>query len=556
MKTMTLAVAAGILAVGLMQCNTGEPKPGQADGARTLAVDGGAPLDPMLAQMYAPVRLTADLGHLSDNQRQMIGKLIDIAEVMDELFWLESYGEKQAFLAGIADPATRKFAEINYGPWDRLNGNAPFIGSYGAKPLGARFYPEDVKKEEIETGDAALRGLYTVVRRNQDGSLTAVPYREAFGERVQKAARLLDEAAAMAENPGFKKYLTLRAQALRTDEYFESDLAWMDMTDNPIDFVVGPVEVYEDKLFNAKAAHTAYVLVKDLEWSERLSKYAALLPDLQRGLPVPEAYKAEMPGANSQLNAYDVVYYAGDCNAGSKTIAINLPNDERVQAEKGSRRLQLKNAMRAKFDKILVPIADVLIAEDQRQYVTFDAFFSNTMFHEVAHGLGVRNTVNGKGTVREALKEHSSWVEEGKADILGLHMINELLASGELEGQKEAFFVTFIASVFRSIRFGASSAHGKANLVRFNFFREMGAFSRDEAGVYRVDFAKMEQAMTALSQGLLTMQGDGDYTAASTLLAGKGMVGDQLQGDLNRLAEGGIPTDIVFEQGREALGLK
>jgi len=261
---------------------------------------------------------------------------------------------------------------------------------------------------------------------------------------------------------------------------------------------------------------------------------------------------------DADLNAYDVVYYAGHSNAGSKTIAINLPNDEEVQLRKGTRRLQLKNAMQAKFDKILVPIAGLLIAADQRQHVTFDAFFANTMFHEVAHGLGIKRTVDGKQTVREALLDIASSMEEGKADILGLYMIDALHAQGELgDVDIRDYYVTFMASVFRSIRFGASSAHGKANMVRFNFFEEQGAFVRDEeTGTYRVDFEAMERASAELARRLLTLQGDGDYDGAVELTQTMGVIGPRLQDDLDRLGAAGIPVDITFTQGRQVLGLE
>jgi hypothetical protein len=293
-----------------------------------------------------------------------------------------------------------------------------------------------------------------------------------------------------------------------------------------------------------------------MEWSKRLEKYAAYLPELQKGLPVPEAYKKEKPGSDTELNAYDVVFYAGDCNAGSKTIAINLPNDEEVQLAKGTRRLQLKNAMRAKFDKILVPIADELINPTQRKHITFDAFFANTMFHEVAHGLGIKNTIDGSGTVRKALKEHASALEEGKADMLGLYMINQLAKKGELDGEINDYIVTFMAGIFRSVRFGASSAHGKANMIRFNFFDEMNAFSRDEdTGTYTVNFDNFNKAMDALSKEILTLQGDGNYEGVSDLVSSKGKINAVLQSDLDRLGAKGIPVDIIFEQGVEVLGL-
>lgn len=339
-------------------------------------------------------------------------------------------------------------------------------------------------------------------------------------------------------------------------------MAWLDMKDNHIDVVIGPIENYEDQLFAYRTAYESYVLLKDKAWSDKLAKFAAFLPELQRGLPVDDKYKAEEPGTDSDLNAYDVLYYAGDSNAGSKTIAINLPNDEEVQLVKGTRRLQLKNAMRAKFDKILVPISEVLIAEDQRKHITFPAFFANTMFHEVAHGLGIKKTVTGGDAepqnVRQALKETSSALEEGKADILGLYMITELHGKGEIEeGELMDNYVTFLASIFRSVRFGAASAHGQANMMRFNYFKEQGAFSRDaETGRYRVDFEKMQEAMTKLSNLILIIQGDGDYAAARELLETKGVVGAELQADLDRLAEADIPVDVTFIQGKEVLGLK
>ena len=347
-----------------------------------------------------------------------------------------------------------------------------------------------------------------------------------------------------------------RAEALLNDEFYKSDMAWMDMKSNVIDFVVGPIENYEDKLYNYKAAHEAYVLIKDLEWSEKLAKFVSFLPELQANLPVDAAYKQEKPGTDSDLNAYDVIYYAGDCNAGGKTIAINLPNDEKVQLEKGTRRLQLKNAMQAKFDKIMVPINGLLIDESQRKHVTFDAFFANTMFHEVAHGLGVKNTINGKGTVREALKEHGSALEEGKADILGLYMITQLQAKGEIEGELMDYYTTFLAGIFRSIRFGASSAHGKANMIRFNFFQESNAFTYNEAnGTYKVNKEEFQTAMNALSAEILTLQGNGDYAGVEALFNEKGLVGEALQKDLDRVGSAGIPRDIVFNQGVEVLGL-
>ena len=517
-----------------------------------------APIARKLAQ-YTSVRLTTDQAKLSDNERRMIPILIDAARSMDAIFWRQAYGNRDSLLGTISDSGIRRYAEINYGPWDRLDDNAPFVEGVGPKPKGAGFYPRDMTKEEFETAAAksparaaALRSQYTVIRRDSTGALEAVPYHLAYADQVGPAVAKLREAARLADDPGLRRYLELRAKALETDDYQPSDLAWLDMKNNTIDVVVGPIETYEDALFGYKAANEAFVLVKDKEWSARLARYAAMLPALQRELPVPAAYKREKPGTDSDLNAYDALYYAGDANAGSKTIAINLPNDEEVQLRKGTRRLQLKNAMQAKFEKILVPVAGELIAEDQRRHINFDAFFSNIMFHEVAHGLGITNTIGGKGTVRAALKEQAGALEEGKADILGLYMITKLHQRGELKGQDlDDNYVTFLASIFRSIRFGASNAHGRANATQLSYFQERGAFTRDSAsGRYLVDFPKMRKAVDSLAAQILRFQGDGDYAGVTRFMEERGKLSPIVQQDLARLGSKGIPVDIVFEQGQ------
>ncbi|HKT58810.1 MAG TPA: hypothetical protein VJQ46_02100, partial [Gemmatimonadales bacterium] len=411
----------------------------------------------------------------------MLPLLIDAATAIDTMYRQQYYPALDSLLKATPDAATRRYVEINYGPWDRLDGNKPFIPGAGPRPPGAALYPPDVTKEEVD-GHPDLLGQYTVVRRDSAGRLTAIPYHQAYAEPMTHAAARLREAARLADDAGLRRYLELRARALETDDYQPSDFAWLDMKTNTIDVVIGPIETYIDNLTGHKTAAESYVLVKDKAWSARLARYARLLPALQRGLPVPDAYKRERPGTDSDLNAYDAVYYAGDANAGSKTIAINLPNDEQVQLRKGTRRLQLKNVMQAKFEKVLVPIAQVLIADDQQGHIKFDAFFANVMFHEVAHGLGIKRTIDGKRTVREALKEQAGALEEGKADILGLYMVTRLLEQKELTGTTlEDHYVTFLASIFRSIRFGAGDAHGRANAAQLSYFAERGAFTRDSA---------------------------------------------------------------------------
>ncbi|MGP1461343.1 MAG: dipeptidyl-peptidase 3 family protein [Bacteroides sp.] len=507
---------------------------------------------------FASVPLKSNIDHLTDSERAVLGLFFDAAAIMDDIFWEEAYGAKDEFLANLPNDTYRDFARINYGPWERLNGNEPFVEGFGAKPLGANFYPTDMTKAEFEAWNDPLKeSMYAVVRRGADKKLVAVPYHEAFAEKIERAAKLLDSAAALAEDAGLKKYLTLRAEALRTDKYFDSDVAWMEMKSNRIDLVVGPIENYEDHLFGIRAAHEAFVLVKDMAWSERLGRYMSFLPELQKRLPVEDKYKSELPGSESDLGVYDVVYYAGDCNAGSKTIAINLPNDETIQEQKGSRRLQLRNAMQYKFDMIMRPIANLLIDPAQREYVTFEAFFENTMFHEVAHGLGIKKTLDGKTTPQEALVETYSSIEEGKADILGIFMIEQLAKLGELSGHDMMNnYVTFLAGIFRSVRFGAASAHGKANMVRFHYFQEKGAFVRDEVtGYYRVVPEKMAEAVSGLAHDILVIQGDGDYKRASEMLMKDGVVDELLAADLAKIQEENIPIDIRYRQGKEELGL-
>ncbi len=507
---------------------------------------------------YTTVKLQADTATLTKNERKMLPLLIDAAREMHEIFWQQSIGPSDSVLSRISDPAAKKLAEVNVGPWDRLDNNVAFLAGVGKKPDGANFYPRNMTKAEFEKAVAAggkhadsLKSLYTMVRRDASGALTAVPYSKFFAAGNARAAEKVRAAAKLADNAGLRKYLTALATALTTDNYRPSDFAWMDMKTNTLDIVLGPIETYEDELFGYKAANESFVLVKDQAWSKRLAKYAKELPELQKGIPVDAQYKKEKPGTDADLNAYDVVYVAGHANEGAKTIAINLPNDEEVQLKKGTRRLQLKNAVRAKFDRILSPLAKELIVDDQMSHLTFDAFFENVMFHEVAHGLGIKNTIDGKGTVRSALKEKAGALEEGKADILGLYMIRQLNAKGQMGKESvEDNYVTFLASLFRSARFGAADAHGRANIVAFNFLQKAGAFTREASGRYRVDFVKMRAAADELSKQILVLQGNGDYAAVAAMYVDLGKIGPALQGDLDRLKAKNIPVDIIYEQGR------
>ncbi len=506
---------------------------------------------------YVKVKLVTDMSKLNENEKQVLVHLIKAVKYMDPAFWEQTYGNKNELMNHIKDSLTKVYAEINYGPWDRLNDNKPFVKGIGPKPAGANYYPHDMTKEEFEKSNLPDKtSQYTLLRRDKDGKLYTIPFHNAYKKYMMLAADELTKAAEFAQDPMFKKYLLMRAKALLNDNYRPSDMHWMDMKNNHLDIVIGPIENYEDQLYNYKTAYEGVVLVKDMDWSKKLAKFVKFLPELQKNLPVAPEYKKEKPGTRSDLNAYDALYYSGEANTGGKTIAINLPNDEVVQLKKGTRRLQLKNVMKAKFDKILVPIADIIIDPSQRKHIKFDAFFANTMFHEVAHGLGIKNTINGKGSARKALKEHYSAIEEGKADILGLYMVDQLHKKGELDGDMKDYMTTFMASIFRSIRFGAADAHGVANMIRFNYFKEKGAFTRNNDGTYKVNYDKMYNAMKSLSALILKLQGDGDYEAVSQLVDEKGIVSEQLKKDLQKLNDADIPVDIIFEQGIKTLGLQ
>jgi len=504
---------------------------------------------------YAWVTLTTDLSVLSEKERQMIPLLIEAAKIADELFWIQTFGDK-SLLDKVEDPCMKDFAMINYGPWDRLNANAPFIPGYGEKPTGAQYYPADMTEEEFDAlENPDKNSLYTVLVRNEAGALEVVWYKDFYKEKLDEIIALMNKAIELAEDAGFRDYLIERVKAFQTDDYFQSDMVWMDMKNSLIDFIIGPIENYDDK-YERKAAYESFILVKDVEWSNDLAKFISMLPTLQKELPCDPKYKKYVPGTSSDLNVYDAIYYAGDCNSGSKTIAINLPNDDKVQALKGSRRLQLKNSMKAKFDKILMPIGELIIEKEQQQHLKFDAFFWNVTFHEVTHGLGVKQTINGKGSVDKAMgNEQTSW-EEAKADILGLFMVNYLIQKGEITNiTQEDAITTYIAGILRSVRFGAASSHGKANMMCFNFMEDQQAFTRNQDGTYHVNFEKSKTAINDWAAIILKTQAEGNYEFAKTYREQNGGIRESLQNDLDKIKDANIPRDIRFQQGLEVLGL-
>ncbi|MDR3046050.1 MAG: Zn-dependent hydrolase [Bacteroidales bacterium] len=507
---------------------------------------------------FVYVDLTSDLVKgLSENDKQLLSIFFKIGEIMDNLFWKQTFGDKTV-LDTIQNQWTKEFVAINYGPWERLNDNQPFIAGFGFKPAGCQFYPQDMTKDEfLAFNDPNKESLYTVIQRNADGSLKSVWYHEVYKEEIAQVCALLDQAIAIATDEGMKTFLIERKKSFETDDYFASDMAWMDMKQSFIDFVVGPIENYDDKLNEAKASYESFILIRDVKKGEELGKFIALLPELQKILPGEAKYKTFVPGTSSDLNVYDAVYYAGDCNAGSKTIAINLPNDDRVNAQKGTRRLQLRNAMQAKFDHIMMPIGKLIIEPAQQKYLKFDAFFWNVMLHEVSHGLGVKNTITGKGSVDKAMQtEQTSW-EEAKADVLGLFLNCYLIEKGEITNiSVEDALTTYVVGILRSVRFGASSSHGKANMMCYNCMEKGGAIVRNADGTYHIDFDKARKAMEEWGALILKTQGDGDYDFAVKYRNENGIIGTLLQKDLDKINTSGIPKDIRFNQGAKVLGIE
>lgn len=496
------------------------------------------------------------IAQLSESEKQLIPIFIQIADIMDKIYWKQIMDDK-SFIDTIQDPYVKDFIKINYGPWEHLNDFKPFVAGFGEKPRVCQFYPNDITEAEFDAlNNPDKKSLYTVLRRNEDGTLKVVWYREEYKAELDRVCELLDQAIELAEDNGLKNYLIERKKAFQTDDYFASDMAWMDMKESKIDFVVGPIESYDDKFQGIKTSYESFILLKDVERSNNLSKYTSLLPNIQKELPCDPKYKTFVPGTSSDINVYDVIYYAGDCNAGSKTIAINLPNDDRVAGAKGTRRLQLRNSMQAKYDKIIIPIGDLVLTPEEKAKLNFDAFFWNVTLHEVSHGLGVKNTINGKGAVDKAMKTEGTAWEEAKADIVGLFLACKLINMGEITNiTEEEAITTYITGLLRSVRFGFESAHGSANLMCFNYMMKNGAFQFNEEGKIIIDYDKSKTAIEGWANLILTTQGDGNFEFAQKYRKENAIYPTELKNCLDSINNAGIARDIRFNQGLEVLGL-
>lgn len=457
------------------------------------------------------------------------------------------------------DPYAREYALINYGPWGRLEGHTAFYSEFDDKPLGASFYPADMEREEFEEWDDPNKNSpTTMIRRKDDGSLISVAYSINFREQLKKAAGFLKEASKVSDYENMSRYLDNLADALLTDNYRNSDFSWMQMKENNIELIMRPLDTGEDRLFGYKAGYSTYILVKDHEWSKRLERFSGMAPAMQERLPVPGAYKQETPADDSDVFVYDAIYYAGHCNAGPKIMALYMPRDTEVIRKTGTRSMQLKNVMEAKFEHILEPIGNMMIHEDQRNYISSDAFFLLTAFHEIAAALGITNTVTGEGTVRDALLEHYNTIDATTTDLMALYLILQLKEMGEItEQQFNEAYVTSFASIMRSSRFGTAGAHGIAGMIRFNFFERENVFTQcDQTNTYKVNIENMKSAVEKALKKLLLIQGDGNYLAAKELIERDGSMPGILKADIDRINRSDIPVDVIFKQGMDYLDLE
>jgi hypothetical protein len=574
MKSKTIAAARAVtlaaalpFAAASMLAPAGDPIVTQ-QAQETVSLPSPAELRTMTAR-FAPADIGADIAGLPEGERRALAKLVDAAKVMDGLFLRQVWAGNDAMMQDLArnavvpsqagpDPrradaeARLHYFLINKGPWSRIDHDRVFVPGAPPKPAPAHFYPDGVAKEEIqrwidslggeEKGRAA--GFFTTIRRRPGGGFSAVPYSVEYQPELARAAALLREAADLTTQPTLKRFLQTRADAFLTDDYYASDVAWMEL-DASIEPTIGPYEVYEDEWFNFKAAFEAFITVRDTAETNRLQSFSAHLQELENALPVDPRYRNPQLGALAPIRVVNVVFSAGDGNRGVQTAAYNLPNDERVVKEKGTKRVMLKNMQDAKFTRVLVPISKVALQAGDQKNVSFDAFFTHILMHELMHGLGPHNiTVAGRSTtVRQELKETYSAIEEAKADVSGLWALRRLADRQLLDPAiAKTMYSTFLASAFRSIRFGVNEAHGRGIAVQLNYFLDAGAFKVLPGGTFAVDETKIDEAVTALTREIMTLQAEGSYAKAKDLIERLGVVRPQVQKVLDRLTN--VPVDI------------
>ena len=516
-----------------------------------------ARLETMTAR-FAPTEIKADLSKVSPNDRKVLAKLVEAAQVIDGIFLRQAWAENPAMLLDLAHDnspegrARLHYFLINKGPWSNLDHDAPFVLGAPPKPKGANFYPSDASKEEIESWinslpadeQARAKGFFTVVRRAADKKLTLVPYNVEYQNELMKLANLLRAAATEASEPTLKRFLSARADAFLSNDYYESDIAWMELT-SAIEPTIGPYEVYNDAWFNYKAGFEAFITVQDEGESAKLKKFSSELQDIEDHLPIDPKYRNPKLGALSPMVVVNEIYCSGDANHGVQTAAYNLPNDERVTREKGSKRVMLKNVQDAKFAKTLTPISQLVLSPNDRKNISFDAFFTHIVMHEMMHGLGPHDvTINGRqSTVREELKETYSALEEAKADISGLFALQHLIDKGVIDKSLEkSLYVTYLASCFRSLRFGTNEAHGLGTAIQLNYLLGQGGFVANPEGTFSVNPAKIKAGVEGLTREIMTLQAEGNYAKARKMDEELGTIRPEVQKAIDRMKH--IPVDI------------
>ena len=502
-----------------------------------------------LVDNYAVVTIPApDLTGITDNGKEVLKLYRMAADEVDKIYWQQNYGEKDAFLDSLESPSQRLYAEINYGPWDRIDGKS-FVNGYGDKPAGARFYPSDMTAEEFDSwDDPAKNSPYTLARRTADGSLETVWYHDAYAGSISKIEEYLQRAADVTIKESVRNYLLKKIEGLKTDDYYESDKAWLEMNDSKMDLVIGPIEPVDDALYGTKASYGAYVLLKNLHRTEELSALAARMPELQEMLPGDPANRQFVPGAESDIFSCNVLYCSGYTNAGFKVIGINFPYDARVQEELGTRSIIFDNIIREKFNRTVYPVGQSLLEESYQPHVDASAFYWLIVFREIAKGLGVKETVNGRGTVAEALGNEALAIEKAKSNVLGTWLCAQEAEAYHISAlfQKEDVLTTFVTNTIRSVRFGAADPTGIANIIVYNYLLETKAITWNATGRYSIDFDKTWQALEDLGAEILRIQAHGDIDAANSYIARYGVAGLESLSDKRVLERAGVPVDIRF----------
>ncbi len=509
-------------------------------------------------EKFVPVKIDYDESLLSDSQKQVLGKLVQAGQYLDKIFLRQVYFKNETIQNALHtgnNPDNKILLDcfkLYYGPFDRLTQDAPFINLNEKKPLGANFYPVDMSKEEFETwindhpeDEESFTGTFTVIER-KGNKLIAIPYSETYHDLLEPAAKLLKEAAEITENESLKKYLNSRADAFLNNDYYQSDIDWMDLKDHTIEVVIGPYEVYEDNLFGYKAAFESFITIVDPVESEKLGKVKKYLQEMELNLPIPKEHKNLNRGSDSPIVVVQEVFTSGDTKAGVQTTAFNLPNDERVREAKGSKKVMLKNVAQAKYEKCWIPIVNTVLAENDLHKVSFDAYFNHVLMHEMSHGLGPGNiNVAGKETsVNKELKETYSTIEEAKADLLGIYNILFLVEKGLFDKKLgDQVYATFLGGIFRSVRFGIESAHGGANAISLNYIMEKGGFEFDNnSQKFSVNYDKVESSIKELTKELLMIEALGDYDGAKKLIEKYRHISPEMKICLDKLED--VPVDI------------